>query len=112
MEYARSVRKMRNRLRLKKEYIAPTMAAIRLLVILLAILFVTFEMHHECEGENCPTCELIIKCNRFIKEISSSILIITIIAIVFFINYYKETFSQTEYIKKESLVSLNIKLLN
>ncbi|MCR4874423.1 MAG: hypothetical protein K5923_01605 [Clostridia bacterium] len=96
----------------RKKIIAIFFMLILLAFLFSSIAFIAHEASHDCDGENCPICELISSCSKFIKEVGSALLTIIILSNYIFIKAFIKNRKNSENFKKESLVSLNVMMLN
>lgn len=81
------------------------------LVVMLSTFFIANEIHHHCDGDECPICILIEQCENTLKQIKYG-----------FVNYYKFALflliisivhiSHIFYLIEDSLVSQKIRMNN
>ncbi len=95
-----------------KKVIAIFFTLILLAFLFSSIGFIAHEATHECDGEDCPICELIYSCSKFIKEVGTAVLTITILSSYFIVKSFIKNRTNSENFKKESLVSLSVEMLN
>ena len=106
---------MRKSMRKTDEKVKIILAWVALVATLFVVLFssayIATHMHHDCIGESCPICHMLLQCAQNIKTAGSAIASDVAFIVVFFcyfkIKIDKKTFS---YIK--SLVSLKVRMDN
>ena len=54
-----------------------------MLSVLCALLFIAFEAHHECEGENCPICACLEECVRTVRGLGESLPILSACVVIY-----------------------------
>ncbi len=95
-----------------KKVIALLFMLILLAFLISSIAFIAHEANHECDGEECPICELIANCSKFIKEVGALVLTITILSVCIFTKTFIKYRRYRDDLEKESLVSLSVEMLN
>ncbi len=80
MEYLRSLYK---RTGIKNGHVAVIMAALLLFLILFSVFYEALEADHECCGEDCPICAMLIQCENLIRTIGNGITALLCICAVF-----------------------------
>ena len=78
-------------------------------IVLSSAFFIAFETNHECTGEDCPICELIIQCVNTLHQIGEWIapLSAAVIPIVFML-YIAHRFDL--FFLQETLISRKVRL--
>ena len=54
-----------------------------MLSVLCALLFIAFEAHHECEGENCPICACLEECVRTVRGLGESLPVLSACVVIY-----------------------------
>lgn len=54
-----------------------------MLSVLCTLLFIAFEAHHECEGENCPICACLEECVRTVRGLGESLPILSACVVIY-----------------------------
>ena len=76
-----------------------------MLSVLCALLFIAFEAHHECEGENCPICACLEECGRTVRGFGDSLPIISAYAAIFIAAVYVSLAESGELIFNNPILS-------
>lgn len=53
------------------------------LSLLCAFIFIAFEAHHECEGEQCPICACLEECVRIVRGLGDSLPILSALVVIY-----------------------------
>lgn len=53
------------------------------LSLLCAFIFIAFEAHHECEGEQCPICACLEECVRTVRGLGDSLPILSALVVIY-----------------------------
>lgn len=94
-----------------RRFTAGIMAMMLLFAMLFSVFFLSAEVGHECNHNDCPICACMQQCSNTIHSISDSFVAVSaaIIPIIYFISFAK---SDVFNIKAETLVSQKVRLDN
>ena len=91
--------------------VAPVMAALVILAVVMSLLFVIHEAHHHCTGEDCPICARIEACINTVKNLIN----VTLLSILLFLipSLLSSSSAPSRIFGKAiTPVNLKVKLLN
>ena len=92
-----------------KKKIAAILALLVLFVMLLSVTYVAAESNHQCEGADCPVCHQICICEQILKTLSGAAGT-AIIWYVFWQNLCRVVSVVAGFVRRDTLVSLKVKL--
>lgn len=81
------------------------------LVLLFSVIFIADKIDHNCHGKDCPICQQISTCQNVLQSLALAGSATTFVMALFHI-VYKEILPYVSNIKKITLVSLKVELLN
>jgi hypothetical protein len=76
---------------------------------LLSELFIAHETHHECSGQECPVCRILVMCHTFLNTLAGGTLLIALSAAFFRVPRSFILRNRTDYYI-QTLVTLKIKI--
>lgn len=94
---------------MQKRVFAGVLAALFLLFALVFVGLEAAEADHDCTGESCPVCQLLLTA-RAASRVLTVLSVISAATLVFAILLQGFRFGKTEYEKRVSPVSLKVKL--
>ena len=71
-----------------KKIISLLATSIAILVVLFSVFFISENVLHDCSGENCPICEVMLECSETLKLAGAAIILA--VAAYFLIKFIKE----------------------
>ena len=79
--------------------------------VLLSTLFLSMEVDHECDHEDCPVCSVMLLCETSLHQMGDVALALSVIA-VFFYASLRISCTCAEFVERCSLVGLGVRLNN
>ncbi|MBO7340656.1 MAG: hypothetical protein J6U66_11395 [Lachnospiraceae bacterium] len=79
--------------------------------VLLSTLFLSMEVDHECDHEDCPVCSVMLLCETSLHQMGDVALALSVIA-VFFYASLRISCTRAEFVERCSLVGLGVRLNN
>ena len=92
-----------------KKNMAAVLAVLVLVIMLFSVIYVATESNHQCEGSDCPICHQISICEHVLKTLSAAAGA-DIIWFVFRQQVYQVIYIVLGFIRRDTLVSLKVKL--
>ncbi len=83
--------------------------AAMLVVVLFSAIFITVETFHDCDGEDCPICEILHQCENNLNQLGDGVAPVLIAATLMIIFINSDILSG-DFFPHETLVTARVRL--